>query len=61
MVALKMMPMRDDDHRPTEYLSLFLTGLFSHLFFEVPMVLFGAPTNPGRHDNGKRRLRRKVC
>lgn len=38
MVALKILPVRDDDHRPIMYLSLFLTGLFSHLLFEVTRV-----------------------
>ena len=35
MIAIKMLPMKNDDHRPIMYLSLFLTGLFSHLLFEV--------------------------
>ncbi|CAM9091442.1 unnamed protein product [Laminaria digitata] len=30
--------MEDDDHRPVMYLSLFLTGLFSHLLFGVSKV-----------------------
>ena len=38
LLALKMLPMKDDDHRPIMYLSLFLTGLFSHLLFEVIKV-----------------------
>ncbi|CAM9467335.1 unnamed protein product [Ectocarpus sp. 4 AP-2014] len=38
LLALKMLPMKDDDHRPIMYLSLFLTGSFSHLLFEVMKV-----------------------
>ena len=38
IVALKVLPMKDDDHHPIMYLSLlFFTGLFSHLF-EVTRV-----------------------
>ena len=35
MIALKLLPVKDDDHRPVMYLSLFLTSLLSHLLFEV--------------------------
>ena len=35
LLALKVLPMKDDDHRPVMYMSLFLTGVFSHLLFEV--------------------------
>lgn len=38
VIALKMLPMQDDDHRPIMYLSLFLTGLFSHMLFEATKV-----------------------
>lgn len=38
LLALKVLPMHDDDHRPVMYLSLFLTGLFSHLLFEVSRI-----------------------
>lgn len=35
MIALRILPKKEDDYRPLMYLSLFLTGLFSHILFEV--------------------------
>lgn len=35
LLALKILPMNDDDHRSVMYISLFLTGVFSHLLFEI--------------------------
>lgn len=34
MIALKILPMVDDNHLPVMYLSLFITGLSSHFLFE---------------------------
>lgn len=34
-IALRILPMQGDDHRPVMYLSLFLTGLSAHLLFEA--------------------------
>lgn len=34
MLALKILPMVDDNHLPVMYLSLFITGLSSHFLFE---------------------------
>ncbi len=35
MLALKILPMVDDNHLPVMYLSLFITGLSSHFLFEA--------------------------
>ncbi|CBN80325.1 EsV-1-15 [Ectocarpus siliculosus] len=35
LLASKLLPMKGGDHRPVMYLSLFLTGLSSHLLFEA--------------------------
>ncbi|CAN0202510.1 unnamed protein product [Ectocarpus sp. 13 AM-2016] len=35
LLASKLLPMKGDDHRPVMYLSLFLTGLSSHLLSEA--------------------------
>ena len=35
IIALRILPMKGDDHRPVMYLSLFLTGLVVHLALEV--------------------------
>lgn len=37
-IALKILPMEDDDHRPVMCLSLFLNVFFSHLLFGVLKV-----------------------
>lgn len=37
-LAAKILPMKGDDHRPIMYLSLFLTGVFSHLLFEAAKI-----------------------
>lgn len=34
MIALKILPMVDDNHLPVMYLSLFITGVSSHFLFE---------------------------
>lgn len=34
-IALRILPMVDDNHIPVMYLSLFITGLSSHLLFEL--------------------------
>jgi hypothetical protein len=34
-IALKILPVVDDDHVPVMYLSLFITGVSSHLLFET--------------------------
>lgn len=34
-LALKILPMVDDNHIPVMYLSLFLTGVSSHFLFEM--------------------------
>lgn len=34
MLALKILPMVDNNHIPAMYLSLFITGVSSHLLFE---------------------------
>ncbi|CAM9756103.1 unnamed protein product, partial [Ectocarpus fasciculatus] len=38
MIALEILPMKDDDHRSVMHLSLFLVELFSHLLLEVSKV-----------------------
>ena len=39
MLAIKMMPIKNNqDHRPVMYFSLFLTGIFSHLIFEILQI-----------------------
>ena len=34
MIALNILPMKEGDHRPVMYLSLFITGVSSHFLFE---------------------------
>jgi len=38
MLASKILPVVDNNHIPVMYLSLFLTGLSSHLVFEVLQI-----------------------
>jgi len=38
LIASQLLPMKGDDHRPIMYLSLFLTGVFSHVLFEVAKI-----------------------